>query len=167
MSIYCSTEFDERFAHIDHYRIFPEMLPWVGVNYALSFKKLLVVGESHYLPTGRTVHHDSEGWYRRSNELQLDELRGIKTRGTIGNGIGINPSKSWKIKSKTIYRNVERALLNSTMFNVAPQTAFTEVAFMNYFQRPGHTSGDSIHVNQLDKEVSVVVFSEVVRIIQP
>ena len=48
----------------DHLRRFPCMHPWIGSRYQdKRHKRLLVIGESHYLPPDSTIHHDPDRWY--------------------------------------------------------------------------------------------------------
>lgn len=50
MTNFYTTEFDELFkSNISHLTNYPEMLPFVGLNWMQS-KKILLIGESHWLP---------------------------------------------------------------------------------------------------------------------
>ncbi len=61
----------------DHLRRFPCMQPWIGSRYRHPrHKRLLVVGESHYLPPGSTIQHAPDRWYRGSQaDLSEEEVR--------------------------------------------------------------------------------------------
>ena len=69
----------------EHLRRFPCMHPWIGSRYRDDrHKRLLVVGESHYLPPESTIHHDPDRWYRSSQaELSEEEVRWASTIGNI------------------------------------------------------------------------------------
>ena len=61
----------------EHLRRYPCMQPWIGNRYRdKRHKRLLVVGESHYLPPDSTIHHDPARWYRSSqSDLNPEEVR--------------------------------------------------------------------------------------------
>lgn len=160
-----STHYDDELKKIGHYQKYPQMLPWVGKNHPGRAVKILVFGESHYLPGGVTYHHDTTAWYDGSCAVMMsDKDRGwIKTRGTIGNGI----KKKWKNKSKVIYRNIERALHASGGFDSQVGAAFGEIAFMNFFQRPAQRTKGSIKVADRDREVANTVSEQFVALLQP
>ena len=87
----------------------------------------------------------------------------INTRNIISNGI----NTKWKSKSKTIYRNIEQALFETDIYKNEQLTAFSDIAFINYFQRPAQKTGKSIKVSKLDSEVSKKVVSQVINTISP
>lgn len=160
---YYSIEFDKALDSVVHYQKYPEMKPWIGCDYAASPIKILVIGESHYLDVGSTYHHDPQEWYDGVTVTDKKDNGWIKTRNIISNGI----ESKWKSKSKTIYRNIEKALLESNA-NLSEQTsAFNTIAFLNYFQRPAEHTGKSISVSELDSVVSKSVVSQVVKVISP
>lgn len=45
-----TTDFDERLSEIDHYRLYPELYPWIGKHYRSQDTKILAIGESHTQP---------------------------------------------------------------------------------------------------------------------
>lgn len=66
--------FDSQFQSIPFYKHHPYMIPFVGEDYdSPKHKKLLLIGESHYLPKGSTVHYDANAWYNRTPSLSKDE----------------------------------------------------------------------------------------------
>lgn len=160
---YFSNAFDEQFTKIKHYQNYPEMLPWIGHKYSNTRVKTLLVGESHYLSKSSEYHHDPIAWYEGLIISDKDDCGWIKTRNIISNGI----ETKWKSASKTIYRNIEKALFESDMFGNIPDTAFSDVAFMNFYQRPAEITGKSIKVTKHDVVTSNDVFQGVVNIILP
>ncbi|WP_028304595.1 hypothetical protein [Oceanospirillum maris] len=160
---YYSNEFDEALDSVVHYQKYPEMKPWIGCDYATSTIKILVIGESHYLDVGSTYHHDPQEWYGGVIVSDKKDSGWIKTRNIISNGI----ESKWKSKSKTIYRNIEKALLESSANLSEQKSAFNTIAFLNYFQRPAEQTGKSIKVSKLDSEVSKSVVGQVVKVISP
>ncbi|QDZ29337.1 hypothetical protein [Noviherbaspirillum sp. UKPF54] len=95
--------------------------------------------------------------------MDTETSKGFWTRDIISNGI----KNKWRKKEAILYRNIDSALRTSSLFSPCPANAFTEVAFMNYFQRPADTNGDSIQVHQQDAQVANEVFRAVVHAISP
>ncbi|PSW23424.1 hypothetical protein C9I94_14950 [Photobacterium swingsii] len=160
---HCSNEFDEALDTIGHYQNYPDMKPWVGCEYAASRVKILIIGESHYLDVGSTYHHNPEEWYAGVTLSDKEDKGWVKTRNIISNGI----KSKWKSKSKTIYRNIEKVLFESEADFCSSSTAFSRIAFLNYFQRPAEQTGKSIKVSQLDADVSKDVVGQVAKAIAP
>ena len=79
------------------------MQPWMGDHYQDDrHKRLLIIGESHYLPEGSTIHHDSDAWYTGSqNDLSDEERKWVCTAGNIRG--------AWN-RAHTIYREIAREL---------------------------------------------------------
>ena len=68
----------------DHLRRFPCMHPWIVSRYRDErHKRLLVIGESHYLPPESTIHHDPAHWYRSRADLTEEEARWTSSIGNI------------------------------------------------------------------------------------
>lgn len=157
-----SKRFDENLLSIiDHYKKYPEMLPWVGCDYEKESFKLLLVGESHYLDKDITYHHNASAWYGGLTLPDKDK-NWIYTRKVISIGI----EQNWKSKPKTIYRNADKALMETRYYS-DDKTAFTKLAFTNYFQRPAEHTGKSIKASKIDQEASSRVFNAVVEILTP
>jgi len=159
----CSTRYDHLLSRISHYQTYPEMMVWVGKNYPDQPRKVLLVAESHYVGKKFTWHHVPEAWYAGISKDETSQSKGFLTRAIISDGI----KNQWRKKAALIYRNIDTALRNSMLFQETPVNAFTEVACMNYFQRPAEVPGESIKVSGLDAKVSDEVFKEVVMAIRP
>lgn len=163
-----SLEYDDKLDLIDHYKRYPEMKVWVGRNYPNALTKLLIVGESHYTGEKFKYHHDPVVWYAGLPDEVRQTRKGFRTREILADGI-VN---RWGKKSAAIYRHIEKALFSSELFKVGtsgvkPSSAFTEIAFMNYFQRPAETPKESIKVCLRDADISADVFRQVVAAISP
>lgn len=104
-----SETFDTELSLINHYRLYPSLLPWVGQRYESQQVRLLVIGESHYLHNESQYHHDDDAWYTGLEISGYDDRHWFFTRNIINNGL----QSHWKEKSKLIYKNIEKALLNS------------------------------------------------------
>jgi len=161
---YLSTDYDEKLNTISHYINYPEMRPWIGVNYKYEKVKILIVGESHYLSKDSKYHLKAEDWYNGISDSQKDKhINGINTRKVINRGITIK----WKKKSYVIFKNIEDALFSSQLFSNKPASVYYNIAFMNYFQRPAQVPGKSILLEKIDEEIAKKVFLQVVDCIKP
>ena len=159
MSI-CSHHFDKSFGQIDHIDRYPEMVPHVGTEYqAAGHKRLLLIGESNYLPPESKVHHDPQAWYAgTSGDLTDKEREWIHCRDLLA-----SKTTRW-VKGHTIYQNLEQALIAA---GAARRTnMFSMVAYMNCFQRPAKEKL-SLNVEQCDIDVSRRVMLAVTEIIRP
>ena len=135
----------------DHLRRFPCMQPWIGSRYRdQRHKRLLVVGESHYLPNESTIHHDPARWYR-SSQTDLSEEE-IRWTSTIGNITG-----RWT-RAHRIYRAIQDEIaLVLRESGVAPDDfPLNHIAYSNYFLRPAPVAGGSMqgHACQQDLDVA-------------
>ncbi|WP_153111879.1 hypothetical protein [Propionivibrio limicola] len=162
---FLTLEYDQFLDKIPHYGIYHQMRPWIGKGYPLQSHKVLLVAESHYVGKQFEFHRDPEKWY---DGVGTDDSKGVKSKGfwtrtIIAEGI----KNKWREKSAVLYRNMDSALRSSRLFYTCPTNAFTEVAFMNYFQRPAEISGKSIKVSKQDALVASQVFREVVCAIRP
>jgi len=155
--------YDQMLDKVNHYIKYPQLKPYIGENYSNTRLKLLVVGESHYLSKKTNYHHDPVEWYKGIDISDDMDDAGIKTRNIIIKWM----NNECKRKSRVIYRNIEKALFDSDFFKGKPDNAFSEIAFMNFFQRPAEINGKSIIVSDIDLTESNKIFSEVVNIIQP
>lgn len=158
-------EFDSHLKLVSFYQNYPEYLPFIGKSYHKY--KILLLGESHYFPEKSFCHKSPEDWYNGSNAmLTCNEQAWINTRRVVNNEHSNSQPKpqKWK-KSRTIYRNIESAMIESGF----PMTdnLFCHVAYMNAFQRPAEETGESIRVHPIDVEQSIVVINQVIDILKP
>lgn len=154
------THFDPQLMGIPHFALHPNYLPWVGPSYRNAELKILLLGESHYLPEGVSYHHDADAWYSGMRVTESD-LKWITTRSVIRNGL----RTKWKGRSKTIFRNLSAALRLSGFSQ--EEDPFASVAFMNFFQRPAEVTGESIQVKEIDRQISSATVASVVSCLQP
>lgn len=157
---------DDLYKTIGHYQKFPCMIPWIGENYTSSLhKRLLVVGESHYLPEDSKIHKNPEAWYLGSqNDLCNEEVKWISTEGIIKKN---KPNNFSKRKSHVIYKNIGKAINSCSFKYPLPSDIFDHIAYYNYFQRPAESSGDSIKVSRIDKEVAEQVLTKLITLLEP
>ena len=135
----------------DHLRRFPCMQPWIGSRYRdPRHKRLLVIGESHYLPPGSIIHHASDRWYR-SLQADLSEEE-VRWASTIGNITG-----RWT-RAHRIYRAIQDEIARILKENGVTPDAFplNHIAYCNYFLRPAPVAGGSMEgsVRQQDLDVA-------------
>ena len=144
----------------DHLRRFPCMRPWIGSRYRdARHKRLLVIGESHYLPNESTIHHDPDRWYRSGQDDLSDEE--VRWASTIGNITG-----RW-YRAHRIYRAIQdevaRILQES---GVTPdEFPLNHIAYCNYFLRPAPVAGGSMEGNVRQQDLNVA--EEVLRWFTP
>jgi len=150
MSKIITEQYDKELLNLNIYSKFPQMLPLIGSNYSSNFKKVLFVGESHYLPNSSNIHNNSTEWYSLDQSVLNDnEKDWINTRETAGSGI----NQKYNSKAFSIYRNIEKGILNSGFNPEMKDNMFRFCAFYNYFLRPAET-GKSISRDELDKDKS-------------
>ncbi len=134
----------------DHLRRFPCMQPWIGSRYQDErHKRLLVIGESHYLPPGSTIHHDPDRWYRSSqDDLSPEEIRWASTTGNI---------TGRRYRAHRIYRAIEDEIARTlTDAGVTPDGfPLNHIAYCNYFLRPAPTAGGSMEGNVRRRDLEV------------
>jgi hypothetical protein len=150
-------------ASIEHYQKYPNLIPWVGEGYKTSRNKLLILGESHYLKKTSQYHHDPVRWYEGVDVTQFCDLSWMTTANIISNGL----KNGWKEKSKLIYKNLSKALLESEINEFRGDQPFNEICYFNYFQRPAETTGKSIKVSESDSQKSSAVVEAVISILKP
>ena len=140
----------------EHLRRFPCMQPWIGSRYRDErHKRLLVVGESHYLPPESTIHHDPDRWYRsRQDDLSPEEVRWVSTVGNI--------TGRW-YRAHRIYREIQNEIAAILRKNGVTPDEFplNHVSYCNYFLRPAPVTGGSMegHARQQDLEVAEEVLT--------
>jgi hypothetical protein len=134
------------------------MMPFVGNDYESSkHKKLLLVGESFYLPEGATVHHDANSWYG-APVLTSDELDWCNTCGTREG------------KSGRFGKEIDRCL---NLVQPSGGNGWHQVAFLNYFLRPADCTTGIVNLwgahggKEADCKFAVRNFIEVLEILEP
>ncbi|GGC62124.1 hypothetical protein [Marinobacter halophilus] len=157
---YYTEAFDNQLDSIELYQRYPLLKPFVGSAYGSSGPKVLLIAESHYLPSESSVHRDARRWYTgREGDLTPVEQRWMRTRRILN-----KPLRGWTAKGHAIYRNIESALLKAGL--PANDSVFRQVAFMNAFQRPAIT-GASIKETNQDVEVAVDTINHVIEALKP
>ncbi|MCT4627956.1 hypothetical protein [Halodesulfovibrio sp.] len=162
------TSYDSELMKLSHYQKYPNMIPWIGEYYSSFSPKIFVIGESHYLDKGDTYHHAAEDWYAGIPIEKRANKGWYSTREIIGSNVEkIANNGKWRLKSHSIYRNIDSALKEFIPALTYTPSAFTHIAFMNYFQRPAQVTGDSIKVTELDRKISYDVCLTVAKQLRP
>ena len=154
-----STCYDSSFLSLPFYSSHSYMLPFVGDDYdSPKHKKLLLVGESHYVPEGSTVHHNANAWYNGIPVLNQEEQDWCNTRGT----------REWK--SGRFGKEVDRCL---NLVLPTGENGWQQVASLNYFLRPADDRQsiedlwNSCGGKDLDREFAIKNFIRVLEILKP
>ena len=157
-----NSSYNLSFLSFPFYKSHPYMFPFVGDDYESSkHKKLLLIGESHYLPEGSTVHHDAVKWYNGEPVLTEKEVDWCDTCGTRNSG-HFGPE------------------INRCLNLVLPLggDGWNQVAFLNYFLRPAdYQEGENdkgisklwknYGGQDLDREFAIKNLIRVLEIIEP
>ena len=154
-----NTSYDSQFQSIPFYKTHSYMMPFVGDEYESSkHKKLLLIGESHYMPEGSTVHHDVNSWYDGNPVLTPKERSYCDTCGTREG------------KSGRFGKEIDRCL---NLVLPSDGNRWRQVAFFNYFLRPAdeHKSisdlWDSYGGKDIDCEQAIRNLIQVLDILKP
>jgi hypothetical protein len=159
-----ASTYDDALGALGHFSRYPNLMPWVGQHYHVQDKKILVLGESHYMDVS-VLHHDEKAWYAGIDPTLFTDLGWAHTRNLIGKGV----DTQWRSKGrgKVMYRHIDDVLCETWKDCHAQLPAFHRIAYMNYFQRPAEKSGESIRVTDLDRVQSAAVLNYVIRILAP
>ena len=143
------------------------MHPWIGSLYRDNrYKRLLVIGESHYMPEKSTIHHDPERWYQRKQaDLDPTEVEYVHTENVIRGQF------KEAHQGHGIFRSIGDEIVTIMKESGLTPDEFPRehIAFYNYFMRPAPKTGSGIegHVVPLDCKISEEVLRWFVREHQP
>lgn len=178
----CETSYDDELLQIPHYVNHPEMLPFVGYNYDNKKKRILLIGESHYLTnsTNRNIFEDySEiDWY--DQPLKVADTENVFYQD-YGNYVTRNILHRFVSKPNFdgsglfIFSNPIRAYYPALPSGKIDKQHIHDFAFMNYYQRPafvfGQSFGESDTESQFsfddDIRISNETTTEVINILKP
>jgi hypothetical protein len=148
------TIYDEQLLRIQHYKNHPQMLPFIGKNWGKGMKKVLLIGESHFM---RDPVNNSKKWYETTkNELSINQRqdtspREIITMGYLKKSFGDNRIFS---EINTIMNRMSNGEKDILYFS-----------FLNFFQRPAIKKNESF--DKLDISIGNEVVKEATEILQP
>ncbi|MCS4435214.1 hypothetical protein [Aquiflexum gelatinilyticum] len=164
-------QFDEKLIElIDHFKNYPELLPFVGNNWNDS-KKILLIGESHYFPFDEVKEYSSieyfNNWYKEnSNGINEEHKNWIKTRKNI-----FDLEQNIFGKAISMYFNIKKAILTLPEFKDS-SVVFDKFSYLNYFQKPAVYKGRknenrSIIVTDFDKKFAFQTLLQVSEVLKP
>lgn len=157
-----TTDFDDKLIEINIYKKHSQLLPLIGNNYLNQKKKVIFIGESHYLPHASQIHENSETWYNSNvSQLNLCEKEWTNTRHNAGSGV----NQKYQSKAFRIYQNIEKSIINIGFTPQLMDNMFRYCCFYNYFQRPAKT-GMSLNNDMNDDEVAINTFNSLVEILK-
>ena len=138
------------------------MTPFVGSRVAAGTPpRLLLVGESHYLPKDSTAHLDDEAWYA-GVKLGEEETRWISTANIVRAACEADFSK----RSHRIWKNAFEAINEAGPGYAHTADVAEDLVIYNFFQRPAK-QGKSLKPTAQDATVANDVFHAVLREHQP
>lgn len=140
------------------------MRPYTGMNFQTPDRPaLLLIGESHYLPSDSRLDVTPDVWYSGSAERLNDDERGfINTKEIIEE----SAISRFSNKAHSIWRN-SLSVINESgpAYSDYVQVAH-DIAFYNFFLRPAFT-GDSLVVQPIDEEFANEAFVEHYQELKP
>lgn len=143
-------------------KLYPTMTPFVGSRVAAGAPpRLLLIGESHYLPKDSTVHLDDEAWYA-GVKLGVEETRWISTANIVRGACKAKFSK----RAHRIWKNAFHAINEAGPGYAETAEVAEDLVIYNFFQRPAK-QGKSLKPTALDATVANDVFQAILREHQP
>lgn len=160
----------------EFYARYPSMKPYEGQHYEAGGRpRLLLVGESHYLPEQATQHLDAATWYQGSQEtLAAEELRctgaqgewrrWIDTAGAVSRACATNFAN----KAHWIWKNAFEVINEAGPGYPMARDVADDVAIFNFFLRPAREH-DSLrgHLTEQDIDLANVLFEHRIADLQP
>ena len=147
MSENSNISYDEAFKNIETLK----WLPWVGqqFNNLPKGKKLLIIGESHYLPNIK------EDWRECVTRPEF-------TREFITDNVYKNPDKTLKM-----LRNLERLLINDKPTKNQKYKLWNSTSYFNFIPRALESSSSAHRPNNEDYVTGWTNFFKILNILEP
>ena len=156
-----SIQFDSALLAVGHFKSFPAMTPFVGVDYInTNHSKLLILGESFYFPEESILHKEPSTWYASSQaSLNDEEISHFNCRELL--------ECEWKSDGHKMYREINRCLEEVGV--TASERAISHICFTNTFMRPARDPGGSfMHCcSRQDIEISIDVLTKIINAVTP
>lgn len=146
--------YDEDMKKIKHFTNHPELLPFVGVHY--KDYGIVLIGESHYVDVRNVFtnwYNESayETWTNASERLSPDDfIAWFNTREIVNNFLCGKRTKAHNIFLRPA--EIIRERFPDCCSSVS--SAFSLVAFFNYYQRPSTVPGGTFDFMK-EKEIAV------------
>lgn len=164
----------ENLKQVKHYQNHPQMRPFIGDNYGETYKKLLIVAESHYISNcdENSIPRDSDeysntlkNWY----DIKMTDLKDYDIKWTNTSNIIYysNLIDDKNPQCHKIHSNINSVLKGSKISKQnSDDKLFKHIAFMNFFQKPARDR-DSINPINKDIEIANETLFEVAEILKP
>jgi hypothetical protein len=146
--------YDKKLLEIWHYSNHSQMLPFIGKNWGKGIKKVLLVGESHFMKNPLNI---SRNWYEITREeLSYEQINDTSSRKIINDGYLRNSFAENRMLSEI------SCMIKQTSNN---EKDFLYFSFLNFFQRPAIKKNEKF--DKLDSSISNKVIKDVAEILQP
>lgn len=160
-------EFDRKLLENDFMKRHYECLPFIGEKYEGS--RLLLIGESHYVP-GDEVHCvDREDFY----DISFDDLEEGTYKGWIHTRMVFERRVYNQENVKAFFSNPATEIakiINHTSSVSTNQIieAIHQYAFMNYFKRPAYDAGQTIEgLTETDYQYAYEISRYIMDVLKP
>lgn len=164
----------ENLKQVKHFQNHPQMRPFIGDDYGKTYKKLLIVAESHYISdcdensNPRDINEYENtfmNWYDlKESDLKDYDVKWTHTSNIISKSNLINDNNP---SCHKIFSNIHSALQSSRLNNLKEnERMFNHIAYMNFFQRPAKDR-DTINPSNKDIKIANDTLFEVVEILKP
>ena len=189
MSEYRDISFNPELLKIEHFKHYPQMIPFVGKKYKDT--RLLIIAESHYLPP-KTKDFDPEkffaDWYDYGKN-PIPETWNDKNNGLVYLKKQVDSFNSENYENKEYLKENYYCWVDYTwtakiiaaidwnrrgghsiylrIEDVLKSERLMNCAFMNFFQRPAKESGKSIEYNKDDIKAAGDTLKAVCEILKP
>lgn len=159
--------YDSKLLQNDYLKRHYECLPFIGEQYESS--RLLLIGESHYVPKAGVQFVDREDFYDISfDDLPDGEYKGwIHTRSVF----------EWRVYHggdlNVFFRNPAAEIAKimhhtDRVSNDCIREAMHQYAFMNYFKRPSYKKGRTIErLTEQDYQCAYDTSCHIIDVLQP
>ena len=144
-----------------------ECLPFIGENYENS--RLLLIGESHYVPKDQVDFVKREDFY----DISFDDLQEGDYKNWINTRYVVNERLTKNDSFKSFFSNPATEIakiVNQTDDLSIDQkiAAMHQYAFMNYFKRPSYVRGKTIgKLSETDKKLAYDVSAHIINVLKP
>ena len=146
------------------YERYPMMRPFVGDRFHVRSKpSILLVGESHYLPSSSVQYRSVESWYEGdASSLSPKEHGWINTSKVVKEAV----DTGFRIRAHSIYRESFKVINRYGPQYTTIGAIAADLAYFNFFLRPA-LQGKSLEVTNEDARIANEVFLFNVREMNP
>ncbi len=160
-------EFDTDLLKNNFIKIHYECLPFIGEKYSES--RLLLIGESHYVPKNEVHCVNREDFY----DISFDDLE----EGEYKNWINTRSVFEHRVYDRCDFKNffsnpateISKIINSSESVSLNQRrSAMHYYAFMNYFKRPSYDTGETIRgLTKKDYKYAYDISCYIIEVLQP